>query len=119
MQAELTMKNSYINNFKKAEVKERDEVEEKKNTESKFGFDKVFESYDENQGDDDDGYWKKFKRDSHRCKQRQAPKDHKDQQDAPLTTAQSIGWREPYDNLTFGYNRSGMCMRTFQDKGHL
>ena len=112
------MKNSYINNFKKGDVKKRDESEEKKNAETKFGFDKVFEMDDENVEDASD-YCKKCKRESRWCKHRKLRTDHKDQQDASLTTAQVIGWREPYDNLTFGYNRSGMCMRTFQDKGHL
>ena len=32
---------------------------------------------------------------------------------------QQYGWREPYDSLTFGYNKSGMCKRTFFDHGHL
>lgn len=45
--------------------------------------------------------------------------DNKLQQAGVLITSQTLGWREPYDNLTFGSNRSGMCHRTFHDGGHL
>lgn len=36
-----------------------------------------------------------------------------------FSRTQQYGWREPYDNLTFGYNKSGICKRTFFDGGHL
>ena len=40
-------------------------------------------------------------------------------QNAPLTTSQVIGWREPIDNMQTGFNREAVCKRTFFDVGHL
>ena len=64
-------------------------------------------------------YCAKCKYESRWCKHRKQRDDTKQTQQAILTSAQSLGWREPYDNLTFGNARSGMCQRTFVDKGHL
>ena len=44
---------------------------------------------------------------------------------APLTSAQVVGWRQPYDTLMSPHmgqsnlNRTGICWRTFHDSGHL
>lgn len=106
------MKNSYIDKFKK---------ESKEETKQTLAYDKVFEMDDENLTDAHD-YCKKCKRESRWCKHRRETNEHKEIQQAPLTTCQVIGWREPYDNLTgahSGHNRTGMCQRTFLDKGHL
>ena len=76
---------------------------------------------DENLADAAD-YCQKCKRESRWCKHRKQLKEHKQIQESPLTSHQGIGWREPYDNLTVahsGNNRTGMCLRTFPDKGHL
>lgn len=36
-----------------------------------------------------------------------------------VQSSQTIGWRQPYDNFAHHNNRTGMCKRTFSDKGHL
>ena len=64
-------------------------------------------------------YCQKSKYESRWCKNRKPRDEIKKVQAAPLTTNQTLGWREPYDTLTFGNNRSGMCERTFKDSGHL
>jgi len=73
----------------------------------------------EEQEEDVANYCKKCKYESKWCKHRKIRDDAKEQQEAVVTTAQTLGWREPYDNLTFGYNKSGMCKRTFFNHGHL
>ena len=117
----MQMKNSYIGYFKKDSVKKQEEVDQQKAKDTKFAFDKVFEMDDETLADAKD-YCMKCKRESRWCKHRKALKEHKDIQSQALTSTQVVGWREPYDNLTgalSGYNRTGMCMRTFKDTGHL
>lgn len=107
------MKNSYLDKFKKDGVNH----EEKTGT----AFDKVFEMDDENL-EDAAKYCQQCKRESRWCKHRRTTAEHKDLQGAAMTTNQVVGWRQPYDTLTgatCGNNRTGMCKRTFADKGHL
>lgn len=81
------------------------------------GFDKVFEMDVEDAKPSD--YCKNCKRESLWCKHRKQRDDCKETQASVLTTAQTLGWREPYDSFTHGNARSGMCKRTFFDTGHL
>lgn len=81
------------------------------------GYDKVFEMEDEKQDCSD--YCKYCKYESRWCKHRKLRDDCKQQQASTITTAQTLGWREHYDTLTVGNARSGICMRTFKDPGHL
>ena len=81
------------------------------------GYDNVFEMEDE--AEDRSNYCAKCKYESRWCKHRKLRDDNKQVQAAVLTSAQTLGWREPYDKLTFGNNRTGMCKRTFFDAGHL
>ena len=81
------------------------------------GFDKVFEMEDQTQ--DNSNYCMKCKYESKWCKHRKIRDDNKATQSAVITTAQTLGWREPYDNMTIGNKRVGIMQRTFNDNGHL
>ena len=80
-------------------------------------FDSVFEMDDDTV--DRANYCAKCKYESRWCKHRKIRDDSKQVQQAVVTSAQTLGWKEPYDNFTFGNNRTGMCKRTFNDAGHL
>ena len=70
------------------------------------------------QSDDEDD----FRKDSKYQKLHKVKKGntHANQEQHSITTSsQQLGWREPYDNFTYGNNRSGICRRTFADTGHL
>ena len=87
-----------------------DDMEREKNT---YGYDKVFAHYDEKIAGSN-----KYE---HRTVQKK-PKPaclNRDEMVTVTKTSQQIGWRQPYDNLTFGHNRTGVCKRTFMDPGHL
>lgn len=64
-------------------------------------------------------FCQKSHRESMWCKNRMPRQDAKEMQTAPVTTAQGVGWRENYDNFTYGNARVGHCKRTFHDQGHL
>jgi hypothetical protein len=117
LEAELGKKNSYINNFRKQEVVSAAEQAQKMEEDRARGFDNV------NEMDDDEvdrsQYCAKCKYESRWCSHRKPRDDQKQAQQAVLTSAQALGWREPYDNLTFGNARSGILRRTIHDKGHL
>ena len=81
------------------------------------GFDNVFEMDDDTA--DRSNYCAKCKYESRWCKHRKLRDDNKTDQAAVVTSAQTLGWRQPYDNVVGGNNRSGMCKRTFHDGGHL
>ncbi|CDW89792.1 UNKNOWN [Stylonychia lemnae] len=106
----LTEKNTYMNYYKTEDVKTQERLCE--HTKTRF-------AYDQSKGEEDNDYCKKCKYESKWCKHRQEREVAKQKLGAAITTTQSYGWREPYDNLTFGYNKSGICKRTFHDSGHL
>ena len=78
-----------------------------------YGYDKVFAHYDEKIAGNT-----KYE---HRTVQKKAGQTglNREEMVTVTKTSQQIGWREPYDNLTFGNNRTGVCKRTFMDPGHL
>ena len=109
LEAQLNSKNSYMNNFRSDDIVAAATQAEQDEEHNPRGFDKVF---DMDAPDERTTFAPK-----QRMKGKTAPKDAFI---SPMTTAQSLGWREPYDNLTSGqHNRSGMCKRTFADNGHL
>ena len=117
MEELLNQKNSYINNFRKPDVVQAATMRAAQAETNPQSFDNVFEMEDETQ--DRSQYCQKCKYESRWCKHRKIRDDNKQQQAAVLTSSQTLGWREPYDNLTFGNARTGMCKRTFHDPGHL
>eukprot|EP00347_Sterkiella_histriomuscorum_P000440 403375856 len=110
LKEQLAEKNTYMHYFKNEDVKTQEKFTE--NTTTQF-------AYDQAKGEEDNDYCKKCKYESKWCKHRQTREVAKQKLGAALTTTQQYGWREPYDSLTFGYNKSGMCKRTFFDHGHL
>ena len=64
-------------------------------------------------------YNQKDERDSVWSKNTHGREDPKSVQHVPLLTSQVYGWREPIDNMRLGFNRSGVCKKTFHDHGHL
>ena len=117
LEAELNKKNSYINNFRRDDAVQAGAAAEASAETNPRGFDNVFEMEDETA--DRSNYCSKCKYESRWCKHRKLRDDNKQVQAAVLTSAQTLGWRQPYDNFTFGNNRTGMCKRTFNDEGHL
>uniref|UniRef100_A0A7S3SC20 Uncharacterized protein n=1 Tax=Strombidinopsis acuminata TaxID=141414 RepID=A0A7S3SC20_9SPIT len=118
MKEQLEQKNSYINQFKKKTAVEEEERE--KQTKQNFLYDKVQDQEEEEEKNAKaEQYCKKCKYESKWCKHRKLRDDAHQKQDAIVTTAQGLGWREPYDNLTFGNNRTAICKRSFFDPGHL
>ena len=115
----LESKNSYINQFKKKQA--IDDEENEKKTKQNFLFDKVFNEDGEERKQDakSEEYCKKCKYESQWCKHRKLRDDAKQKQDNIVTTSQGLGWKQPYDNLTFGNNRTAICKRSFMDPGHL
>lgn len=96
---------------------ERSLQNEEKAKHTAAGYDKVFEM--DVEGKDNSGYTQKAKYESKWCKHNKPREDAKGSLAATVTTAQTLGWREHYDTMTAGHNRSGMCKRTFYDPGHL
>ena len=88
-------------------------MKQKKEQSDALGFGKVFEQSDDEEDFRKDSKYQKLN------KIRKGQSAAKNEQHAITTTAQQLGWREPYDNFTFGNNRTGMCHRTFHDSGHL
>ena len=107
---QLDLKNTYIHHFQSEDAKLKQTSKESKD---QFKYDQV--KYDEVGR----GYCQKAKRESLWCKEVRPRDPPKDVQEAPLTTSQVYGWREPIDNLDTGFKRSGVCKRTFHDHGHL
>ena len=106
-----------MNNFRKDDVVKKQAAADAEDEQRAKGFDNVYEMDDETQ--DRSQYCPKCLYESRHCKHREIRKDNKGEQAAIITSSQALGWREPYDNFTFGNNRSGMCERTFKDTGHL
>jgi len=117
LQFELDKPNSYINNFRKQEVVNESNARLAAAETNPRGFDNVFEMEDE--AEDRSNYCMKCKYESRNCKHRKLRDDNKTVQAAVLTSSQTLGWRQPYDNVVGGNNRSGMCKRTFHDTGHM
>ena len=107
----LDSKNTYFNIYKKDEVKQKEEDEE--NNKEELGFDMTHEH---------DAYenktWQKRKYGSQWAPEREK-KIPNEVQYIPATSSQDYGWREPIDTFHFGYNKSGVCKKTFHDHGHL
>ncbi len=107
----LESKNTYMNYFKKDEIKEREAELER----SKQHF-----MYDVAKGDTEQKYCQKCKYESKWCKHRKEREVAKQTLGAALTTTQQYGWRAPIDEFSnLGQNRTGICKRTFFDFGHL
>ena len=107
-----------MNNFKKEDVVKAAMEKETAEKSAAQGYSKIFEQ----DSDDDDltkNFSKKAKYESKWSKDKKIRDDQKQTQSAAITTAQTVGWREPYDNLTFGNARVGIMKRTFNDNGHL
>ena len=117
LEAELNKPNSYMQSFKQPSAVAAQQAAIAKDETNPRGFDNVFEMDDE--AEDRANYCAKCKYESRWCKHRKLRDDNKQVQQAVVTSAQTLGWREPYDNFTFGNNRTGMCKRTFVDHGHL
>ena len=109
----LEGKNSYWHNFQKDDVVDAKMTKQKKEQSDALGFGKVFEQSDDEEDFRKDSKYQKLN------KIRKGQSAAKNEQHAITTTSQQLGWREPYDNFTFGNNRSGICRRTFADTGHL
>ena len=112
-------KNSYINIYKD------EQIVNKENSEKFVPKNYVFDQVMRDQEIDNSvprGYCQKAKRESMWCAERRVREEPKAVQHAPLTSAQVVGWRPPIDNLmkqSDSLNRTGICWRTFHDKGHL
>ena len=106
-----------MDNFRKSEAVQRSAQAQLAAENNPRAFDAVFET--EDQEVDRSNYCGKCKYESRWCKHRKIRDDNKEVQDAVVTSAQALGWRQPYDNFQFGNNRSGICGRTFNDAGHL
>ena len=117
MEAELAQRNSYINNFRNADKVAAATQNLQQAEVNPRGFDNVFEMEDDTADRSD--YCSKCKYESRWCKHRKLRDDNKQEQSAVLTSAQTLGWRQPYDNVVGGNNRTGMCKRTFHDSGHM
>ena len=104
----MNQRNSYYNNFRRPEAIAATEAQIAAAEANPCGFDKVFDLDDQVKDSYKNCAMKQKKRD-----------DNKQVQAAVLTSAQALGWREPYDNVVGGNNRTGMCTRTFHDTGHM
>ena len=108
-------KNSYLDKFKREDVKKEEVDKEAKK--SGFAYDIVKEKEFEGKGDDD--YNQKSHKESNTFKRLQKRKEPKQELAAPITSTHEYGWRQPIDTFNFGYQKSGICKRTFHDGGHL
>ena len=94
-------------------AKTKSAEEEAKKEANTSGFDKVFAMYDEKIAG------------STKYEDRMVPKkekrtgNSKTELKAIVTASQTVGWRQPYDDLRLGNARVGVCKRTFMDSGHL
>ena len=111
LQDMLDAKNTYFNIYKKEEVKKKEEDDERQRQE--LAFDMTHE-----QEAPENKTWQKRKYGSQYApeRERKAPNEV---QYIPATSSQDYGWREPIDTFQFGYNKSGICKKTFHDDGHL
>ena len=109
----MEAKNSYFELYKTDMGKTKAAEEEAKKEAKTFGYDKVFAMYDEKIAG------------STKYEDRKVPKKEKrttvqkSELNGIVTTNQVIGWRQPYDDLSLGNARVGVCKRTFMDTGHL
>ena len=107
----LDSKNTYFNIYKKDEVKQKEDEDEKNKEEL---------AYDMTHENDalENTTWMKKKYGSQWAPERvrHAPSDV---QYIPSTSSQEYGWRKPIDTFSFGYNKSGICKKSFNDNGHL
>ena len=107
----LDTKNTYFNIYKKDDVKQKEEEEEK--AKQDLAFDMTHErDVPENKT------WMKRKYGSQWAPER-TKKPANEVQYIPSTSSQEYGWREPIDTFNLGLNKSGMCKKTFFDNGHL
>lgn len=83
-----------------------DKTLKKESIAEKTGKNIVF-VYDQTKRDEEehDGYCQRCKRESQWCKERKCRLQPKETLGAPLTTSHVYGWREPIDNMDFGYSR--------------
>ena len=114
MENELSKKNTYLHLFKNEEKKKQETLDEKTGKNTIFVFDQA--KRDE---EDRGGYCQRCKRESLWCKDRVCREYPKKFQGAALTSSQVYGWRPPIDSMNTGFARTGICKRTFYDKGHL
>ena len=114
MKAELEGKNTYMHLFKNEDTLKKETIREKQ------GKNQIF-VYDQAKRDEEDrgGYCQKCARESVWCKDRKCREQPKGYLGAPLASSQVYGWRAPIDDMKTNFNRSGVCKRTFFDKGHL
>ena len=110
MEGQLDQKNTYMHLFKSNNTLGKETANSKETT---FVYDQV--KYDEV----DRPYNQKAKRESLWSKEVRPRDDPKAALEAPLTSCQVYGWRQPIDDMVTGFNRSGVCERTFKDNGHL
>ena len=108
---QLDCKNTYFNIYKKEEVKKKEEEDEVQKEE--LCYDMTHE-----QDAPENKTWQKKKYGSQWAPERER-KPPQEVQYIPSTSSQEYGWREPIDTFQFGYNKSGICNRTFQDNSHL
>ncbi|CAI2383745.1 unnamed protein product [Moneuplotes crassus] len=111
LQAELDGKNTYFNIYKKDEVKKKEQEDE--DAKEELGYDMTHE-----QEAPENKTWMKRKYGSQWAPERER-KPAQETQFIPSTSSQEYGWREPLDTFQFGYNKSGICQRTFNDGSHL
>ena len=109
----LQGKNSYFHNFQNEDVVKKNLNSQRYAEKNAVGFSKVFEQEDEPEDFRKDSKYQQLHK--LRSKRQSAIQE----QHTVTTSAQQLGWLQPYDNFTYGNNRSGMCMRSFTDKGHL
>ena len=112
-EAILYDKNTYMNLYKAEDEIKKETLKEK--TETQYIYDQVKHDYDET----NKGYNQKDKHESLWSNNVKPRADAKQVLAAPLTTTQVYGWRAPIDDMQLGFNRSGICKRTFHDNGHL
>ena len=112
-EAILYDKNTYMNLYKTEDEVKKETMREQKGGE--YVYDQVRHDYDET----NKGYNQKDKRESLWSNQVKPRAEPKQVQGMPLTTTQVYGWRAPIDDMSLGFNRSGICKRTFHDNGHL
>ena len=131
-------KNSYINIYKSKQGLQKQEIDETVN--KNYVYDQVMKDrellagggqirnkiLDQNSADTliQHGYVQKSKHESFWSKEMKPRDAPHDVLTVPLTSNQVIGWRKPIDNLDHlnrgeSFNRTGICWRTFNDKGHL
>lgn len=114
MEDQLYRKNNYMHLYKNKDTIRKESIAEKTGKDIVFVYDQT-----KNDEEEKDGYCQKCKRESLWCKDRVHRDEPKAKLEAPLTTSQSYGWRQPIDDMQTGFARSAVCKRTFVDQGHL